>query len=68
MRIVINSSWSDSNRVGLNGIEVYDEEGDVVSFPEPAARDDVVHGQLRAAPRVLARALQPHRQRHGVHD
>ena len=38
LKIVISSNWGDAGRVGLNGIEVYDSEGDVVSFPEPAAQ------------------------------
>ena len=38
LRILISSNWGDPNRVGLNGIEVYDSEGDAVPFPEPAAQ------------------------------
>jgi len=38
LKIVISSNWGDPDRVGLNGIEVYDSEGDAVSFSEPAAQ------------------------------
>ncbi len=48
IRMCIESTWGDKHYVGLSGIEVFDERGELVIIEDPSTQVCVFHVRLYA--------------------